>query len=296
MPTVLDAVPVYFDPRMVADAHSFSPSAAKPAQAVAAWRERGFPIALRSPRAASIQALCAVHHPTYVHGVLDGRIKNGFDNTLPAVAASLPWTNGAMVDAANAAIANGRGAVAPVSGFHHARHASAGGFCTFNGLLVAAAEVRRKLPQARVGILDFDTHYGDGTAQIIKHLRLDWIVHYTAGAHYHSEDQAADFLAAIPALLERFAGCAVLLYQAGADPHVDDPLGGWLTSRQLAQRDRLVFEHAARLQLPVAWNLAGGYQDPIGKVLAIHDATMRECVRVWCKPSSASGIATAGTS
>lgn len=284
MPTPLDAVAVYFHPRMVANAHSFSPSAAKPAQVVAAWRKRGFPIEVRSPRAASIEALCAVHHPRYVHGVLDGRIENGFGNTLPAVAASLPWTNGAMVDACFAAIANGIGAVAPVSGFHHAQHASGGGFCTFNGLLVAAAEVRRKQPDARIGILDFDMHYGDGTAQILKHLRLDWIVHYTAGAQYQHEHQAAAFLEAIPKLLERFAGCAVLLYQAGADPHVDDPLGGWLTSRQLAQRDRLVFEHAARLRLPVAWNLAGGYQEPIAKVLAIHDATMRECVRAWCDP------------
>ena len=69
--------------------------------------------------------------------------------------------------------------------------------------------------------------------------------------------------------------CDVILYQAGADPHVNDPLGGWLTTQQLHERDRLVFEAAAELGIPAAWNLAGGYQTPLNKVLTIHDNTMR---------------------
>jgi hypothetical protein len=35
------------------------------------------------------------------------------------------------------------------------------------------------------------------------------------------------------------ADCDVLLYQAGADPHINDPLGGWLTTAQLRERDRI---------------------------------------------------------
>ena len=54
--------------------------------------------------------------------------------------------------------------------------------------------------------------------------------------------------------------CSVLLYQAGADPHIDDPLGGALTSSQLARRDTIVFDGCRVLGLPIAWNLAGGYQ------------------------------------
>ena len=41
----------------------------------------------------------------------------------------------------------------------------------------------------------------------------------------------------------------------------------------------------AKARVPVAWNLAGGYQieddGSIPKVLEIHDNTMRECVRVF---------------
>ncbi len=278
----MDQIPVYYDPRMVANAQSYSPSAGKPAQVVASWQQRGFPLDLRTPRAADIDQLCGAHHPAYVIGVLEGRIDNGFGNRLPEVAASLPWTSGAMVDAALEAVHNGIGAVAPVAGFHHACYEDAGGYCTFNGLIMAAREVRRRHPQARVGILDFDMHYGNGTAQIMRELGLGWIKHYSAAADYERPEQAEDFLAAIPTMLRGFIGCSVLLYQAGADPHVDDPLGGWLDSRQLALRDQRVLQLARMHGIPVAWNLAGGYQEPISKVLAIHDATMRECVRAWC--------------
>ena len=76
-----------------------------------------------------------------------------------------------------------------------------------------------------------------------------------------------------------------MLYQAGADPHVNDPLGGWLTTEQLRERDARVFEAVARLGVPVVWNLAGGYQrdanDGIGPVLEIHRNTALEHARVF---------------
>ena len=75
------------------------------------------------------------------------------------------------------------------------------------------------------------------------------------------------------------ADCDVLLYQAGADPHIEDPLGGWLTTAQLRERDRLVFESSERYGVPIAWNLAGGYQEPLSKVLKIHDNTMLGVLR-----------------
>ena len=43
-----------------------------------------------------------------------------------------------MLAAAREAIRNTQVAVAPCSGFHHARYGSTAGFCTFNGLMVAA--------------------------------------------------------------------------------------------------------------------------------------------------------------
>ena len=163
----------------------------------------------------------------------------------------------------------------------HARWASAAGFCTFNGLMVTACVLRKESVVERVGILDFDQHWGNGTGDIILHLGADWVRHYSAGADWDSPEQAERFLEMIPTILRAMTDCDVILYQAGADPHIDDPLGGWLTTGQLRERDRLVFQYAASLGVPIAWNLAGGYQSPLRNVLDIHDNTMRECAAVF---------------
>ncbi len=272
----MKTIPVFFTPKMTANAESFSPSAAKPALAVESWSELNIPIKIIAPTAVTAEELSLAHDADYVEGVLNCTKSNGFGNRLPDVAAALPFTSGAMVAAAREAMENGSVAVAPVSGFHHAGYFDGGGYCTFNGLMVTAM-----MSGCKVGILDFDQHYGNGTDDIIEHLDLDWVEHYTAGNKYHKESQAIEFLARIPELIKQFSDCEVLLYQAGADPHIDDPLGGWLTTEQMFQRDRLVFETAKAMKLPVAWDLAGGYQKDIRNVLDIHDNTMRACWDVY---------------
>ena len=145
------------------------------------------------------------------------------------------------------------------------------GFCTFNGLTVAALQLKAENRVRRVAILDSDYHYGDGTEDIIAALKIDWIRHVTG---YSDEANVPRYLANLADVVRRFADCDLLLYQAGADPHVDDPMGGFLTTEQLAERDRIVFSMARRIGLPVVWNLAGGYQDPFENVLEIHRNTM----------------------
>ena len=280
----LAAIPVFYAPLMVAEAGSFSPSAAKPRAAVESWLKLSIkldiPIQVITPEPASVEDLARAHLPAFVDAVLSCRSDNGFGNRSKAVAASLPYTSGAMLSAAREALRNGRVAAAPCSGFHHAGYANTGGFCTFNGLMVTAMALHASGEATRVGILDFDQHYGDGTDHIIDRLRIDWIEHYSAGEHYGLPAEARRFLSSIPALVAAMTDCDVILYQAGADPHIDDPLGGWLATGQLYERDLLVFQAAAELGIPVAWNLAGGYQTPLRKVLRIHDGTMRACVRV----------------
>jgi acetoin utilization deacetylase AcuC-like enzyme len=190
------------------------------------------------------------------------------------------YTTGAMLAAAGDALATRGVACAPCSGFHHASYDHAAGFCTFNGLMVTALKLKAEGLAPRVGILDCDQHYGDGTDDIINRMHAaGWVRHVSAGRHYKREAKA--FLDALPALVHGFTDCDVLLYQAGADPHVDDPLGGYLDDEQLAQRDAMVFAEAHRLGIPIAWNLAGGYQEPLRKVLDIHDRTMAACVREY---------------
>jgi acetoin utilization deacetylase AcuC-like enzyme len=278
----IEALPVFYDDRMVADIESFSPSAGKPLAALASWQCLGIPLQIRAPDPVMREQLILAHDQAYVEGVMNGTLQNGFGNTHPAVTASLPWTTGAMLSAAREAISNGRIAVAPCSGFHHAGYSSGGGFCTFNGLMVTALALLQEGNATKIGILDCDQHYGDGTDDIRRELGvMTQIPHYSAGSKRRVRNEAKPFLSQLPKVIESFTGCDVLLYQAGADPHVDDLLGGWLTTKQLAERDRIVFDTAAKLRLPVAWNLAGGYQTPLRRVLDIHDNTLRACAAIY---------------
>jgi acetoin utilization deacetylase AcuC-like enzyme len=271
---------VFYTPAMVADSQSFSPSAAKPKAVVESWRTLGIPIEIIEPKPVTEEQLSLAHDHGYVRSVLACRRDNGFGNRSKEVAASLPYTTGSLLAAALAALSGGV-AVSPSSGFHHAHHGHGGGYCTFNALMVAARVLHESGAVGRVGIVDFDMHYGDGTEDIIQSLALDWVEHFTAGGRYHSPAQAPAFLESIPGILADMSGCDLILYQAGADPHLEDPLGGWLTTGQLAERDRRVFSAANQLGIPIAWNLAGGYQEPLRKVLDIHDNTLRACWEVY---------------
>jgi acetoin utilization deacetylase AcuC-like enzyme len=276
-------IEVFYSDAMIADSQSFSPSAHKPAEVVRSWKRLGIDMEIIAPQPVTVEQLSRAHDSQFVADVLAGNRKNGFGNCSPAVAKSLPYTSGAMLDAARAAIRSGSFTVAPCSGFHHAAYDRCGGFCTFNGLMVTACALHDEGLARRVGILDFDEHWGDGTDNIVWRLKADWVHHYSAGEHWQDADQAERFLNEIPKIVRSMADCDVILYQAGADPHIDDPLGGWLTTDQLRERDRLVFQSAKRHGIPIAWNLAGGYQEPLRKVIEIHDNTMSEASRFTSK-------------
>lgn len=263
---------VFYGDKMVAPSDSYSPSAEKPRFVVGSWRRAGLPLEIVAPAPATIDELCAAHERSFVEDILACRRNNGFGNRSARVAVSLPFTTGAMLSAARFVLQSRGIACAPCSGFHHSGWNDAGAFCTFNGLMVTAAVLRAERRVSRVGILDCDQHYGDGTQNIIDVLDARaWVRHYTAGAHWTHPSQASAFLRELPSIVRSFADCDLILYQAGADPHIDDPLGGWLTTEELRERDEIVFVEAPA---PLVWNLAGGYQRDasggIGPVLEIH--------------------------
>jgi acetoin utilization deacetylase AcuC-like enzyme len=280
------SIKVFFNDKMVARQQELSPSAHKPPLVIASWQAAGFPIEVVESSALTERQLCLAHDPGFVRDVLSGYLPNGFGNLDLEITNTTPYTGGSMLAAGREALANGRVAVSPTCGFHHAGYRSSALFCTFNGLMVTALALKQEGLLRKIGILDFDHHYGNGTDDIIGRLTLrDWVVHYSAGEAYAKPEQAEEFLRRIPEFIETMADCDLMLYQAGADPHINDRAGGWLTTEQLRQRDALVFRTAAMFELPVAWNLAGGYQwgekRDLRPLLDIHDNTMRECVAVY---------------
>jgi acetoin utilization deacetylase AcuC-like enzyme len=277
------ALKVFYSPRQTASQNlSRSPSAQKPALVVRAWQATGIPLEIVQPRPATLADLCRAHDPGYVRAVLAGQIPNGFGNTDPAISATLQWTSGSMLSAAEWAVLQGEPALSPTSGFHHAGWDYAAAYCTFNGLMVAALALHARKLVRRVAILDLDQHFGDGTRDILSRLGISWVRHYTYGLAPTTQENAASWLDVLPWLVrEKVQGCDLVLYQAGADPHVEDPLGGGLTAEQLARRDRIVFEWCRETGVPVVVNLAGGYQKPVDRVVELHVNMLRALSAVY---------------
>jgi acetoin utilization deacetylase AcuC-like enzyme len=171
--------------------------------------------------------------------------------------------------------------MSPTSGFHHARYYNGGAFCTFNGLAVTVQLLKKNHNVKNIGIVDFDAHWGDGTEDIIEKLKIKDITHLSHGKIFGYRDSNGIPLKNLYKTLDAVKDCEILLYQAGADPHVNDPLGGDLTTEQMLERDRIVFKFAKNNNIPIVWNLAGGYQKDFSKVLEIHENTLKACIEVY---------------
>lgn len=88
---------------------------------------------------------------------------------------------------------------------------------------------------------------------------------------------AERWLARLSDDLQQFSECDLLLFNGGVDAHELDPLGGILTTGQMARRDHIVFSMAHTVGIPICVSLAGGYQKnssgSIAPVLRLHDTT-----------------------
>jgi acetoin utilization deacetylase AcuC-like enzyme len=240
-----------------------SPSSAKPGFVAQALLNEKFPVSFVVPHPATVEDFNLAHDPKFVEDILSCARKNGFGNKSPAVARSLPYTSGAMLGAARAAILGKGPCAALASGFHHAGFDQEEGFCTFNGLMVTAMTLLKNREARKIAIVDADYHYGNGTQDIIDKLGVkDSVFHYSFGRDFHSPLDADAYLTKMKSLRDDLKSFApnVILYQAGADAHENDPLGGVLSTEGLYERDLAMFKIADELRIPICWNLAGGYQ------------------------------------
>lgn len=288
-------IQVYYNPQMLAASGStFSPSSVKPGLFVNALRQSGLPHRVVTSTPMSLDDIRRVHDPEFVDGVMAGKVRNGFGSQSLELARSLPFTSGSLYDAARAALKEGI-TCSPTSGFHHAHYNFGSGFCTFNGLMASANKLLKFGLVEKAAIIDADFHYGDGTNNIIDVLGLrDRVYHYSFGFDYRTPEDASRYLDRMKRereVIEKF-NPGIIFYQAGADAHREDPLGGVLSTDEMRQRDRMMFETAHSLGIPLVWNLAGGYkrdaQGGIPDVLGLHLQTFEEAVKVYRDNSSSS--------
>ena len=254
---------------------SYSPSASKPLQVVESWKELGIPFSFGKVKPVSREQLYQIHEKSYVDGVLDLKINNGFGNNNPLVAKALPYVCGSMVEATLHAFKTKELSFSPTSGAHHAHYSNGYGFCTFNFLVLAAIEAH-KAGAKKIGIIDLDCHASDGVNDIIQTLGIDYIKVYSFGYCREATSNTKQWIKEILASkCYEFEGYDLVIYNAGVDSHINDSLGGYLTTKQMKKRDEVVFNVMKALDIPVAVSLAGGYQrdskGTIRPVLDLHD-------------------------
>jgi acetoin utilization deacetylase AcuC-like enzyme len=267
---------------------------------------------IEEPAPLGAAALRLVHTEAYVDAVRTGEPRALAESQKfpwsPALYPSVLLTNGAVVAAARRALGEGV-AAALASGFHHAHADHGEGFCTFNGLVVAADVLHDEGATRRVAVLDLDLHYGNGTASLCAErpylyncsiygndyhgnqpFRDVSVKRHRDGANHRSYALAnGSGRGAVLAALEEGTdallawGCPdLVLYQAGADPYREDPYSPLLLDHEdLRERDRWVFAWAQRHGLPIAWVLAGGYTPEVSKVVRVHVGTFEAARAVF---------------
>jgi acetoin utilization deacetylase AcuC-like enzyme len=244
-----------------------------------------------------------VHDPDYVDAVIAG--------TLPAAAQrriGFPWSEGfvqrtlasagSTLAATEEALRSGwSGTIS--GGTHHAFRAEGSGFCVFNDIAIATQKlIGARAGEAslaptklirRVAVVDLDVHQGDGTAEIFNgrtdvftlsvHCKVNFPFKKQKSTLDVEIDEGVDddeYLEIVHEALRRVVEFApeFVFYQAGVDVLATDTLGKLQLSHEgVRERDRMVFEFAKRLGVPIVVTQGGGYSKPIEATAEAHANT-----------------------
>jgi acetoin utilization deacetylase AcuC-like enzyme len=241
-----------------------------------------------------------VHTPQYVEklklGTLSAREQQELEIPYSKALVSAFWlAAGGSILAAEYALADGV-ALSIGGGFHHAFPDHGEGFCMIHDVAIAIRRMQRDGKIHTAMTVDCDVHHGNGTAAIFAGTRTaDHEDVFTISLHQENNYPAVkppssididlpdgvgddDYLAwldnALSSGLRQFTP-DLLCYIAGADPYIEDQLGGLsLTVEALKKRDELVFRVARTRRIPVMVTLAGGYARNVEDTVTIHCNTV----------------------
>jgi acetoin utilization deacetylase AcuC-like enzyme len=230
---------------------------------------------LIEPKGAEIVAkrLRKLHSPQYVAAFLRGEgklaVSNGLNWSKEVRNGVLESVSGTL-EAAKLAIEkdNPKVTASISSGFHHAEYGQGFGYCTFNALALVAQE----LPESKIFVLDCDEHQGQGTKTFTA--RLENLYNFSIfGTHFANFDKLPrswdrmvrgwnQYEAALSEALVTILHIKpdLILYQAGMDCAEGDGMAkAKLSSDEIVERDRQVFEFCRDMGIPITFVMAGGY-------------------------------------
>ena len=232
--------------------------------------------------------LLLAHEARYVDAFLAGEPRwlaesNGLAWS-PQFRDSVLLTNACLLAAISAAVDHPQiVAMAPVSGFHHARPGGGSGFCTFSGQVIAAVHLYRQRG-LRGAWVDLDGHFGN-SIEDSRDFAPDLNVAIAPGLNINPSGQHRAYLEDLQRqlvfLTERAVAGEVdyVCVAHGADSHEWDQLGHQCTTAEWLEASDLVYATLARLnqwgwspkKVAVTLTLFGGYRDDHPEsVLALH--------------------------
>jgi len=222
------------------------------------------------------------HAPGYVDRVFTGRLDRPAQRRLgleltPALIRRSRLAAGGTYLAAWLALETGLACNA-AGGSHHASADTGAGYCVFNDVAIAIANLRAQGIPGPFLVVDADVHQGDGTAAMFSGdtgvftLSIHAERNFPARkARSHLDVALADgtgdreYLAALVAALDRALTAIsprLVFYNAGVDVHAEDKLGRLAVSDEgLRARERMVLSRLRQRGLPVVCVLGGGYAD-----------------------------------
>jgi acetoin utilization deacetylase AcuC-like enzyme len=274
---------LFYSPDYVGAAHAFETTRKAKWVADSLFQAPIRGIELVEPPPLTWDKVARVHDPEYIQAVQTGEPRflaetQGFTWD-PGLWPMVLSSNGGVAAAGHDALQTGL-AGSLSSGLHHARRATGAGFCTFNGLAIAAYEALGAGAKS-VLILDLDAHCGGGTASLLASDRRIWqadvsvdgfdfygrsVVERSEGRIQlrlvdRPESCLIEVEEALRDALDRGPRFDLCLYNAGMDPFEGCSTGGMagITREILTARERLVFGRLRAQKLPTAFVLAGGY-------------------------------------
>ncbi|WP_407519858.1 histone deacetylase family protein [Methylobacterium oryzisoli] len=266
--------------------------------------ERFSPLVREQAPRAELAAAALAHPQAFVDAIAEAAPREGMvaidgdtvmsPGTLEAVLRAVGGAMHAVDEVMTGRVANAFSAMRPPG--HHAERTRAMGFCVFNSAAIAARHAQKAHGAARVALVDWDVHHGNGSQDIFWDDRsvLYCSTHQMPlypGTGATSERGDHDTIVNVPlrpgddgerfreafehGVLPRIDAFApdLILISAGFDAHWRDPLAnlqlteadfGWATRRLMELADR----HAGGRVVSV---LEGGYDlDGLSRSVAAH--------------------------
>jgi acetoin utilization deacetylase AcuC-like enzyme len=253
-----------------------------------------------APAPASARQIALAHQAGYVERVFEGRLARdevrriGLPGEPPVTRRARLAAAGTML-AAWLALEHGL-AMNSAGGSHHAGPEGGAGYCVFNDVGVAIANLAAQGVPGPVLVIDADVHQGDGTAKLFAGDARVFTLSVHAAKNFPARKAVSDLDVALPdatedaAYLEAFAGALdtaleaarprLVFYNAGVDVWHGDRLGRLaLTSDGIRARERLVIAAVRGRGLPLVGVLGGGYDDEPERLAAHHAILFEEAAR-----------------